>query len=98
MGTIYDRIEELCNKRGITGGKMCNDLGFSRSTMTELRKGRVTTLKGVCSLLRLVRRHNGVDGVLDCHIVIAGRLKPMLPSFRAVPAFALAFACRPCSS
>lgn len=45
MGTIYDRIEELCNKRGITGGKMCNDLGFSRSTMTELRKGRVTTLK-----------------------------------------------------
>ena len=29
MGTIYDRIEELCNKRGITGGKMCNDLWFS---------------------------------------------------------------------
>lgn len=24
---------------------MCNDLGMSRSTMTELRKGRVTTLK-----------------------------------------------------
>lgn len=24
---------------------MCNDIGISRSTMTELRKGRVTTLK-----------------------------------------------------
>lgn len=45
MDTIYDRIEQLCQERGITGGKMCNDLGVSRSTMTELRKGRVTTLK-----------------------------------------------------
>lgn len=45
MATIYERIEMLCSDRGITGGKMCNDLGISRSTMTELRKGRVTTLK-----------------------------------------------------
>lgn len=45
MATIYERIEQLCKDRGITGGKMCTDLGMSRSTMTELRKGRVTTLK-----------------------------------------------------
>lgn len=45
MVTIYERIDFLCKSHGITGGKMCNDLGISRSTMTELRKGRVTTLK-----------------------------------------------------
>lgn len=45
MASIYERIEKLCLDRGITGGKMCSDLGMSRSTMTELRKNRVTTLK-----------------------------------------------------
>lgn len=45
MATLYERIEELCHQNGITGGKMCNDLGISRSTMTELRKGRTKTLK-----------------------------------------------------
>ena len=45
MATLYERIDELCRKKGITGGKMCNDLGISRSTMTELRKGRTKTLK-----------------------------------------------------
>lgn len=45
MATIYERIDQLCKDRGITGGKMCTDLGMSRSTMTELRKGRVTTFK-----------------------------------------------------
>lgn len=45
MATLYERIDELCRQKGITGGKMCNDLGISRSTMTELRKGRTKTLK-----------------------------------------------------
>lgn len=45
MATIYERLEQLCEENGITGGKMCGDLAMSRSTMTELRKGRVTTLK-----------------------------------------------------
>lgn len=45
MATLYERIEELCHQKGIAGGKMCNDLGISRSTMTELRKGRTKTLK-----------------------------------------------------
>ena len=45
MALIYDRIQQLCTEKGISGGKMCNDLGISRSTMTELKMGRITTLK-----------------------------------------------------
>ena len=45
MSLIYDRIQQLCIEKGISGGKMCNDLGISRSTMTELKMGRITTLK-----------------------------------------------------
>ena len=45
MVSIYERIAQLCAQRGIKGGKMCDDLGLSRSTMTELRKGRAATLK-----------------------------------------------------
>lgn len=45
MPTVYETIVRLCDERGITPGKMCNDLGMSRSTMTELKKGRSQTLK-----------------------------------------------------
>lgn len=45
MANVYDRIADLCKARGITGGKMCNDLGISRSTLSELKSGRSTTLK-----------------------------------------------------
>lgn len=41
---MYKRIEELCTQKGITGYRMCKDLGYSPSTMTELRKGRVKAL------------------------------------------------------
>ena len=44
MATVYEMIESLCRERGITGSKMCDDLGISRSTMTELRKGRAKTM------------------------------------------------------
>ena len=44
MATVYEMIESLSRERGITGSKMCDDLGISRSTMTELRKGRAKTM------------------------------------------------------
>lgn len=44
MAAVYEIIEKLCKERGITGSKMCDDLGISRSTMTELRKGRAKTM------------------------------------------------------
>lgn len=37
---IYDRIADLCSKAGITGGKLCTDLGISRSLLTDLKMGR----------------------------------------------------------
>ena len=42
MSTI---IDELLKSHGITGAKMCSDLGMSKSFMTELRKGRSKSFK-----------------------------------------------------
>lgn len=42
MGTLYKSIISLCNDKGIKGGKMCVDLGISKSTMTDLKSGRRT--------------------------------------------------------
>lgn len=40
MATLYENIIALCQSRGIKGGKMCTDIGISKSTMTELKMGR----------------------------------------------------------
>ena len=40
MATLYDRLALLCAQKGIKGGKMCTDLGISKSLMTDLKMGR----------------------------------------------------------
>lgn len=40
MENLYARIEELCNRRGIRPGRLCNDLGLSRALVTDLKMGR----------------------------------------------------------
>ena len=40
MAELYEIIDELCQKKGVSGAKMATDLGMSRSTLTELRRGR----------------------------------------------------------
>jgi len=45
MADMYKTIDNLLNKKGITGAKMSADLGMSRSFMTELRKGRAKSVK-----------------------------------------------------
>lgn len=40
MWTLYENIQTLCEERGIKGGKMCVDLGLSKSLMTDLKSGR----------------------------------------------------------
>lgn len=40
MWTLYDSILSLCQEHGIKGGKMCVDLGLSKSLMTDLKSGR----------------------------------------------------------
>ena len=40
MSTLYERLDSLCKERGIKGGRMCVDLGMSKSLMTDLKSGR----------------------------------------------------------
>lgn len=40
MNVIYDRVSTLCAHHGITGNKLCSDLGISRSLLTDLKMGR----------------------------------------------------------
>lgn len=44
MGTLYETIQALCKSKGVSGSKMCLDLGLSKSTMSDLKNGRI---KGV---------------------------------------------------
>lgn len=45
MSDIYKNIDELLQERGISGAKLCTDLGMSRSFMTELRKDRIKSIR-----------------------------------------------------
>ena len=40
MNPIYTRISTLCADRGITGTKLCSELGISRGILTDLKMGR----------------------------------------------------------
>lgn len=44
MDTLYENLLELCNMRGISGAKMCTDIGLSKSLMTGLKKGRRSSI------------------------------------------------------
>lgn len=44
MGNLYETIQRLCAEHGVTGYKMCADLGISRSALTDLKMGRKQTL------------------------------------------------------
>lgn len=40
MCTLYDRIVELCKAKGVSGSRMCLDLGLSKSTLSDIKNGR----------------------------------------------------------
>ena len=44
MVTLYERLSSLCEEKGIKGGRMCTELGFSKSLMTDLKNGRKKTI------------------------------------------------------
>lgn len=44
MSNLYNIITDLCKQKGITGGRMCTELGISKSTLTELKMGRQKSL------------------------------------------------------
>lgn len=40
MCTLYDRIQDLCKSKGVSGSRMCLDLGLSKSTLSDIKNGR----------------------------------------------------------
>lgn len=44
MVFVYDLIEELCQKKGITVTTLCRECKIPRSTLTDYKKGRIKSL------------------------------------------------------
>lgn len=44
MGTLYENIKALCESKGVSGGKMCVDIGLSKSLMTKLKSDANKTI------------------------------------------------------
>lgn len=44
MYNLYNTLKELCNKKGISLSKMCEEVKIPKSTPTELKMGRTKTL------------------------------------------------------
>lgn len=44
MGSLYERIEQLCARNGINVTTMCREAGVSRGNLTDLKMGRQTGL------------------------------------------------------
>ena len=40
MANLYERILSLCERDGIRPGRLCDEIGISRSLMTDLKMGR----------------------------------------------------------
>ena len=44
MSILFDRISPLCAQHNITPGKLCSELGMSRSVLSDLKSGRKKSL------------------------------------------------------
>ena len=40
MSTLYERIADLCDQRGIKGYRLCKDIEIQPSILTDLKNGR----------------------------------------------------------
>lgn len=85
--TLYDRISTLCAQRGVTPGKLCNELGVPRSTLSDLKSGRKQhlTTRTACSIADYFGI--SVDSLLgrDQHAVTDADLKAALFGTSDVP-------------
>ncbi len=87
MGNLYETIQELCQKKGVRPGRMCDELGLSRGLMTDLKMGRkkgvsaetaqrIATYLGV-SVGRLLGQENGVDILDEVDVAFYGEFKEL---------------------
>ena len=44
MNKMYERIEELCKRKGVNISQMCRDAGVSRGNFTDLKYNRTSEL------------------------------------------------------
>ncbi len=44
MYNLYNRIEDLCNKKEIKVGKLCKEIGITQGVLTDLKMGRTKHL------------------------------------------------------
>ena len=44
MDDLYKKIRDLCEQRGISGYKLCKDIGMQPSLLTDLKMGRQASL------------------------------------------------------
>ena len=44
MDNLFARMESLCKDKNIRPGRLCDELGLSRSLMTDLKMGRKKTV------------------------------------------------------
>lgn len=44
MGNLYETIQNLCDRKSIRPGRLCDELGLSRGLITDLKMGRKKSL------------------------------------------------------
>ena len=59
MSNLYETIEALCLKENIRPGRLCDQLGISRSLMTDLKMGRKKTVNAQTA--QKIAAHFGVS-------------------------------------
>ena len=59
MSNLYNRIEHLCNDKGINITQMCKDAGVSRASLTDLKMDRKQGLSS--STLSRISNYFGVS-------------------------------------
>ena len=45
MSNLYEILSKLCESKGVSGYRMCKDLGIQPSVMTDLKMGRRSSVK-----------------------------------------------------
>lgn len=59
MSELYNNIVRLCESVGIKPGKMCDDIGISRSMISDLSHGRKKTFSA--EILQKIAKYFGVS-------------------------------------
>lgn len=44
MFNLYENIRQLCSEKGTTVSAMCDEIGISKSTLSNLKNGRTTEI------------------------------------------------------